>query len=1323
MYQFRFFPWCWRHKSPSSGKTTRRRRLTVESLEPRALLSATTGTPSSVASLPPSAQQIIAGVIGQQAQLSSPDTSPDDYGFGESVSISGNTLVVGAPEATVGDNAKQGAAYVFVESASGWANMIQVAELTASDGAAGDNFGWSVSISANTVVVGAWQATVGGNSDQGAAYVFAEPGSGWADMTQTAKLTASAGAAQHFGYSVSISGNTIVAGAFPPADSDSSQAAACVFVEPGSGWTNMTQSATLSVSEETASGLQGYSVSISGDTVVVGAADTTVGGNANQGAAFVFAEPASGWADMTQTAELTASDGATNYSFGYSVSISGDTIVATGTGSAAYVFTEPASGWANMTQTAELTTSTGSNGFISVAISGSTVVGGSVNVPLAGASVFEGAAYVFSEPGSGWANMTQTAELTESDGTSSDFLGVSVAISGNTIVAGSDSRGGKEHRVSCVFSEPAAGWTDMTQTAELTAARTASDGPPYDDFGASVAISGNTLVLGSPDATVDNNTEQGAAYVFIESGSGSTEVAELTASDGAAFDHFGISVSISGDTIVVTTVPVNPTVDTGAAYVFATPSSTDITAAAVVTTTTATGTYLARTSIPITVTFDEPVTVTGTPQLALNAGRAPSGSAIANYTSGSGTSTLTFTYTVVNGQNAADLDYASTDALSLNGGTIINSTGSAANLTLPATGTDGLAAQDITIAVQDDFASGGFTALPWQLSTVGTAANWTVQSANVMPGPGAPGFAAQSGLIGAGSNSALSVTLTVGAGELSFWSSLSSATGAGSLIFEVDGTPEIQLSGTTAWQESYVYVSAGQHTFTWLYGKNAGDPGGNDFADLDDVQFVPGTTLTVAGSSSSEQFSFNASGADVVVGLNGLYQSFAPGEFTTYLFIGAGGTATLTGNASGNTATLNSGGSGQLYNATAGFTVAVTGMTDIDAAGSAGDTAIFNDTAGNSVYYAYAVYGSSGAPLAGMYAESPQGVPSGYSNTATGFGANIGNTTSGSSDVAVYFNSSLGSDTFYSYTDYQQSGEQLSGMYGSGYSNTAKGFDTNVAYAIGGGSSDTAAFFDSAGDATYYAYADYGPLPGPGAFELADGQQLAGMLGSGYANSAKGFGTNVGVSTAGASDVAAFFDSPDDDTFSAYAPDNQEIDGGSGPTFASMTGSFGGAPSPQGVAWTNTATGFATMEGFSTNGGSDTANLYNSPVNDILYTDAAIASLYGDDGSYAEKTLGFSTVNANGAAGGANVQVQGPTPVSYQLNLIGTWTQGTAPAGYTITADRAAVNASQATDAGFTFAGFTSTGDTYNYTITSTGGPGALGITGSATLDTVAPSG
>ena len=143
----------------------------------------------------------------QQAVLTASDGAVLSE-LGYSVAISGNTVVVGA--------AGGHAAYVFTESGSGWANMTQVAKLTASDGNAyaGGQFGASVAISGNTIVVGA------PGQGEGAAYVFSEPASGWTNMTQTAELTASDGALNpptgigaNFGDAVAISGNTVVVGA------------------------------------------------------------------------------------------------------------------------------------------------------------------------------------------------------------------------------------------------------------------------------------------------------------------------------------------------------------------------------------------------------------------------------------------------------------------------------------------------------------------------------------------------------------------------------------------------------------------------------------------------------------------------------------------------------------------------------------------------------------------------------------------------------------------------------------------------------------------------------------------------------------------------------------------------------------------------------------------------------------------------------------------------------------------------------------------------------------------------------------------------------
>ena len=293
----------------------------------------------------------------------------------------------------------------------------QQAEL-AESGVPGDYFGDSVAISGSTAVVGA-----DGNSRTGAAYVFTGSGGSW---TQVAKLTASGAAAgDRFGYSVAMSGSTIVVGA---AYKNSETGAAYVFTGSGGSWT---QVAKLTASDAAAGDYFGVSVATSGPTVVVGASEK----NLKAGAAYVFTEPSGGWVNETQQAELTASDATVNDYFGASVAISGSTAVIgaadkhNGTG-AAYVFTKPASGWKTETQQAELTTS-GSEGFgSSVAISGSTAVIGADEQSLG-----TGAAYVFTGMGSSW---TQAAELTASDGAEDDYFGLSVAISGATAIVGAE---------------------------------------------------------------------------------------------------------------------------------------------------------------------------------------------------------------------------------------------------------------------------------------------------------------------------------------------------------------------------------------------------------------------------------------------------------------------------------------------------------------------------------------------------------------------------------------------------------------------------------------------------------------------------------------------------------------------------------------------------------------------------------------------------------------------------------------------------------------------------------------------------------------------
>lgn len=406
----------------------------------------------------------------QQAGLTASD-GPGGF-LGGSVAISGNTIVASAPLTTVNGNVHEGAAFVFVKPKSGWAHATQVAELTASDGFAGEGLGDSafsafsfffgafgaggnaVAISGNTVVVSA--------PAPGVVYVFAKPPSGWRDETETAKLTASTGDPLS---AVAIDGGTIVAGA-AASFIGNFQGAAYVFVEPTGGWQSATETAMLTSSDGQFGDGLGDSVAISGGTIVAGAPFTvSPASGASAGAAYVFAEPNGGWQSATETARLDASDGVSGDMLGVSLGVSGNTVVA-GADDA-------------------------------------------FNVPQQG----PGAAYVFIRPNVGWRSETQSAKLTASDGAPGALLGDSVAIQGNTITAAAPFatvNGNAEQGAGYVFLEPTKGWADETEAAKLTA----SDGVSNDVFAMGLGMSGNTVVSGAPGAAIHGHTGQGALYVF-----------------------------------------------------------------------------------------------------------------------------------------------------------------------------------------------------------------------------------------------------------------------------------------------------------------------------------------------------------------------------------------------------------------------------------------------------------------------------------------------------------------------------------------------------------------------------------------------------------------------------------------------------------------------------------------------------------------------------------------------------------------------------------------------------------------------------------------
>ncbi len=372
--------------------------------------------------------------------------------FGNSIAISGNTAVVGS--------SARGTVYVFEYNNSS-RKFEQVAQLTASDVAIDDDFGISVAISDETVVVGASREDHI-SLDSGSAYLFEKPFDGWGNMTESAKLVASDGATNDlFGWSVAISGDEVVVGAIGDDDDGYQSGSAYLFEKPSNGWIGtVSENAKFTASDALNGDSFGISAAFSGDILVIGASYDDIMGRAQAGSAYLFEKPLSGWRTMQESVKFTASDSSLNDYFG-----------------------------------------------TSIAIDGNTVVVGSLNNEGAGS------VYLFEKALTGWETMTESAKFTASDAAADDEFGISVAISGNTILVGSHEDDCAIDKYACgsayLFEKPASGWINTTESAKLTA----SDGESGDNFGFSVAISGDTAIVGAYNddaAAVDS----GSAYVF-----------------------------------------------------------------------------------------------------------------------------------------------------------------------------------------------------------------------------------------------------------------------------------------------------------------------------------------------------------------------------------------------------------------------------------------------------------------------------------------------------------------------------------------------------------------------------------------------------------------------------------------------------------------------------------------------------------------------------------------------------------------------------------------------------------------------------------------
>jgi hypothetical protein len=392
--------------------------------------------------------------------------------------------------------------------------FIQKATLVASDGKPEDFFGVSVAISGDTIVVGAYNPPHLDDFLPGAAYVFVKSPSGWlGTLTESAKLTGSdADSGSWFGISVAAKGDVIVVGAsLHTVGANNSQGAAYVFVKPPTGWTGvLTEGAKLIASDGSAHDEFGRFLDVDGDTVVVGVPLDDLGGHDAQGSAYVFAKPLNGWTGViTESAKLTASDGAEVDQLGQGIGVSGDTVAAGAFG----------------------------HGGFKIVIG----PGGPEFVPISTVGVV----YVFVKPPAGWSGaLTENAKLKASDGDQSDALGISVAVNGDNVFAGAPGLVFGREGSAYVFVKPGSGWAGtLTETAKLTASDAAFD----DHFGSRVAVAGSTALIGARSTS----GSPGTAYLFVEPNAGWAGALTETEKVSSSSVPFCCTVAFGGNTIVV----------------------------------------------------------------------------------------------------------------------------------------------------------------------------------------------------------------------------------------------------------------------------------------------------------------------------------------------------------------------------------------------------------------------------------------------------------------------------------------------------------------------------------------------------------------------------------------------------------------------------------------------------------------------------------------------------------------------------------------------------------------------------------------------------
>lgn len=386
----------------------------------------------------------------QQQKLLAPDGAAGDD-FGQSVALDGDTAVVGAWLDDNSGGANAGAAYIYVRIGNAWTLQQKI---TASDGAANANFGFSVSVNGDTAAVGAIQANNGSGQHVGAVYIFTRSGGMWA---QQQRIQAADGALNDgFARCVSVSADTLLVTSDADDDSGSNSGSAYVFTRSGTVWT---QQQKILASDGSAGDNFGNSAAMSGESIIIGAWQESNAGGSAAGSAYVFTRSGVIW---TQQQKLTASDPSSVDFFGTSVSLSGDTAIIGGSlndgndsdAGAAYVFTRNAGVWILQQRLHASNFAAGDDFGAAVSVNGDVaIISASLDDNSGGADA--GSAYVFTRTGGVW---SEQQRFQAPDAAANDSFGNTVAMSGATVVVGSyqdDNIGGVDAGSAYLFIQTA----------------------------------------------------------------------------------------------------------------------------------------------------------------------------------------------------------------------------------------------------------------------------------------------------------------------------------------------------------------------------------------------------------------------------------------------------------------------------------------------------------------------------------------------------------------------------------------------------------------------------------------------------------------------------------------------------------------------------------------------------------------------------------------------------------------------------------------------------------------------------------------------------